>query len=367
MLSVAVTDDTEIDASPSSARSPIPIQNIYYLLSYAWDKLDEAQLIDVSNVRSPEQVELFARVLISGTRHIIRRGLDRGYEVSTEEMPGIRGRIQIGESIRSLSFERARAVCQFDELTHDVLHNRILRSTLLKLATVGNLDKHLRAELIAHSREISEAKIIPLSKRTFRLVQLNRNNAFYGFLMNVCELIFDNLLPTQDSGTSRFRDFLQDEKQMAALFENFVLNFYRRELPDYSVKSENIQWNTSGSPETDLAYLPLMKTDISLRSATRTTIIDTKYYRECMQTYYATTKVRSENLYQLMAYLHNLELRGGNDAQAEGVLLYPEVNRSVKLRYVIDAHVVHIRTVSLAQPWEQVRADLHKIPESMKA
>ncbi len=347
-----------MDGVSSPSRSPIPIHNIYYLLCYAWDKLDEAQLIDVSSIQSPELAELFARVLINGTRHIIRRGLDRGYQVTTEEMPGIRGRIQIGESIRNLSFERARAVCQFDELTHDILHNQILKTTLLNLAKVENLDKKLRAELIAHAREIPQAKVIPLSKRTFRLVQLHRHNAFYGFLINVCELIFDNLLPTQHPGNSGFRDFLRDEKQMAALFENFVLNFYRRELPEYAAKSEKLDWNTRGSYEVDLPYLPRMITDISLRSATRTIIIDTKYYRDCIQTYHSTPKARSENLYQLMAYLHSLEAQGGNDAQAEGILLYPEVNRSLDLQYILDGHSVRLYTLNLAQPWAQIREDL---------
>ena len=41
----------------------IPIQNIYYLLCYAWDKLEEKELIDVDPVGMTELVDLFARVL----------------------------------------------------------------------------------------------------------------------------------------------------------------------------------------------------------------------------------------------------------------------------------------------------------------
>ena len=57
----------------------IPILNIYYLLCYAWNKLEESGLVDVKTEDSTTLLDLFARVLISGTTHILKRGLDRGY------------------------------------------------------------------------------------------------------------------------------------------------------------------------------------------------------------------------------------------------------------------------------------------------
>ena len=52
----------------------IPIQNIYFLLCYAWDKLDERDVVDVDPVGITELVDLFSRVLISGTNHLLKRG-----------------------------------------------------------------------------------------------------------------------------------------------------------------------------------------------------------------------------------------------------------------------------------------------------
>ena len=57
----------------------IPVANIYYLLCYAWDVLDERDsLADVDAQESTELLALFARVLNNGTRRLLRRGLDRG-------------------------------------------------------------------------------------------------------------------------------------------------------------------------------------------------------------------------------------------------------------------------------------------------
>ena len=46
--------------------SPIPVKNIYYLLSYAWDRLPESEVTDVSGLESTELVDLFAAVLSGG-------------------------------------------------------------------------------------------------------------------------------------------------------------------------------------------------------------------------------------------------------------------------------------------------------------
>jgi len=101
-----------------------------------------------------------------------------------------------------------------------------------------------------------------------------------------------------------------------------------------------------------------MKTDISLRSASRTIIVDTKFYKDALQTYFDRRSIRSAHLYQLFAYLKNLEPRGGIDAQAEGILLYPTVDQVLDVRYRVQGHPVAVRTLDLAQDWRNVHAQL---------
>ena len=71
----------------------IPIENIYYILCYAWDKLEEKELIKVEPTSTTNLVNLFARVLISGTNHLLKRGFDRGYILDNEETRRLRGKI----------------------------------------------------------------------------------------------------------------------------------------------------------------------------------------------------------------------------------------------------------------------------------
>ena len=79
--------------------APIPIANLYYLLSYAWNhRLSEAELAEVDADSCPDLNNLFARILASATKRLLRNGLDRSYLAVTEETPRIRGRIDFSAS-----------------------------------------------------------------------------------------------------------------------------------------------------------------------------------------------------------------------------------------------------------------------------
>jgi 5-methylcytosine-specific restriction enzyme subunit McrC len=338
--------------------SPIPIRNLYYLLCYSWNRLAEGELVDVSGVDSTELADLFATVLIGGTNHLLRRGLEQGYETLEGELHSIRGRIDVAVTARRMLGAHAKAYCYYDELSVDTLPNRILKSTLRYLAGVPSLDSTLRKKLLLVHRDLGGVSDVTLTRMLFRKVQLHSNNRFYRFLLNTCELVQASWLVDEATGAYKFRDFVRDDRRMAKVFEDFVLNFYRVERPELEVKKERIYWGATSQNDPALRYLPTMETDISIRSPERTLIIDTKYYSETLQTHYETESVHSANLYQLFAYLKNLEQRGGLDAAAQGMLLYPVVDKELRLSYEMQGHTVRICTVNLARDWKEIKGEL---------
>ena len=87
----------------------IPIRNIYFLLCYAWNRLEEGEITDVSRVDSSELADLFASVLISGVRHLLRRGLGRGYERFEGDLVSLRGRVMVAETSRRMMMIHGKA------------------------------------------------------------------------------------------------------------------------------------------------------------------------------------------------------------------------------------------------------------------
>lgn len=336
----------------------IPIKNIYFLLCYAWDRLKEKEIISVDNIESNDLLDLLARVMISGLNYLIKRGFDRKYLCVNEDVNLVKGKVNFNDSMKRATWLKGKLSCEFDDLSYNVLHNQILKVTVNQLILHKELNEELRDNLVSLYKFFRDVDDIKLTKRIFKQVQLNRNNHYYGFLLDVCEIIFDNMLIDERHGRSKFRDFDRDEKQMAYLYENFIRNFYRRELKRYKVYRENITWDVSGGNEAFYEYLPQMQTDISVESDTRKIIIDTKYYRDAFTYYMDSKKLNSNNLYQLFAYLKNGEAKGGLNLGAEGMLLYPMVDQQIDYDYFIQGHKVKIRTIDLNQEWKLIHKRL---------
>ena len=331
----------------------IPIQNLYFLLCYAWDKLEEKELVEVDPVGMTSLVDLFARVLINGTNHLLKRGFDRGY-VSHREWTGrLKGKLLFAEATKTGSVT-ATLPCEFDELSYDVLHNQILKATLRRLIRTDMVSQQNAEALAGLCRQLSDVRDVEITSRLFGQVQLHRNNRFYDFLIKVCELIHRNLLISETPGRSKFREFTRDKYQMASLYESFVRNFYRLHSR-YRVKREDIYWSWIAEDQVAAGLLPKMQTDISLVSADRKIIIDCKYTPEATQHHYEAETLRSAHLYQLNAYLGNLR---EEDAGCEAMLLYPTVDKSMSASYIHEGHKIRIRTINLNQPWEGIHDDL---------
>jgi 5-methylcytosine-specific restriction enzyme subunit McrC len=337
----------------------IPIKNIYFLLCYAWNALDKRDLVDVDQEDFKNLSDLFAKVLMIGTTHLFKRGLDQGYKLFEEQVRTIRGKLLVEASTRKLLLHQAKAMCAYDELTHNVLHNQILKTTIRRLLLTDALDAHIRIELELLYRRFPNVEEINLHARHFNLFQPTRNNKYYGFLLDVCRIIHEHWLTNEGAGLLTFQDFIRDEHRMRKLFERFVFNFYDHEALQFEVFSQDIRWQTS-KPGPDDVYLPKMQTDVCLldRAKKRKIVVETKFKQEVFQKYWDTEKVHSENMYQFYAYLKNVEANGGVDTTCEGILLYAATDRHPDLRFSFPNHNIRVTALNLDQDWRNIERDL---------
>jgi 5-methylcytosine-specific restriction enzyme subunit McrC len=340
----------------------IPIQNIYYLLCYAWNKLEEKDRVNVSIDDTTELLDLFAKVLINATKILLKRGIEKNYVNHTGELLGIKGKLQITRTLKSNLLFKQRTICTYDDFSADTLFNRILVSTIYKLIRTAGLDKELKGDLIFLQRMIHGVTQIEITNSLFNEIRVNRNNRFYGFLMNVCQLIHQNTFPAEKPGHFKFSDFTRDERKMNQLFESFIRNFYKIEQKKFStIKKETIKWKFEEADESNYKYLPEMQTDITLESSDEKLIIDAKFYRETMTTSYDKEKIHSSNLYQLFSYLLNQESSEKKTTCATGILLYPTIENEYDLNFKYGEHDILIRTINLNSNWRNISSRLKHI------
>lgn len=339
----------------------IPIENIYYLLCYAWNKLDEKDRVSIDIDDKTELLDLFAKVLINAGKMLLKRGIDKNYFDHTCVLSGVKGKLEISQTLKSNLLSKQRTICTYDEFTSNILSNQILVTTIYRLIRTKGLDKQLKFDLRNLLRMFADIDQIELKSSLFKQVKLNRNNHFYGFVINVCQIIYENTLPSEEKGIFKFSDFTRDEKKMNQLFESFVRNFYRIEQSKFNtVKKETIKWQFTAK-ENDNEYLPQMETDITLENEFEKIIIDAKYYRETMTVNYDKEKIKSTNLYQLFSYLLNQHDKNSKTINATGILLYPTIEEDYDLEFKYDNHNIHIRTVNLNSNWRNISARLKEI------
>ena len=348
----------------------IPLATLYYFLCYAWNRLPEPAVLQASEATPFQRpLGLLARVLLHGTRRLLRAGLPRTFLTHEAELTSLRGRVELAPTLGRGLLEQGRAICTFDELSIDSLLHRLLAHTLATLAGTPALPLALRRELRqVHQRLPAAITAVPPNlptAATFRELRRQRPNAQAAFLLHVCELVWQSALPEPTAaGRRRFTDFRRDEALMARLFEQFTRNFFRREQRRYRVYAETIAWQAESSQPGDLALLPTMLTDTTLDAPDRKIILDTKYYAAALRPRYDRQRLIAPHLYQLYAYLQNQRPAPGQ--ALEGILLYPaghgpDAGPVVDLHYTLGGHPVRVVTLNLHQPWPGIAADLLRL------
>lgn len=338
----------------------IPIVNIYYLLCYAWRHVEEKDIVRLEELAGLNGTHhLLGKILAEGTFRLLRRGIDHGYREVQEDLAGIRGKLTVGETAKRALRSRGRAACEFEELSQDVLHNRILRSTLAALLTLPDLDTGVQREIRTAYQKLKGVSLVRLNQRLFGQIELDRNRYLYRFLMSVCRLIHDHLLVDQRSGQARFPDFREDDTRMWKLFEDFVIEFYRREQDEFGVNRDGrgILWDAEGTSEYYRSMLPRMEADVLLDSSSRRIILDCKYYKEGAFSD-GTKSLRSAHLYQLLAYLRNREATTKLEPKLEGILLYPVIDEPLTADVRLEGFPIRVRGINLAQDWSRIHTDM---------
>src|SRR5262249_17463759 len=91
-----------------------------------------------------------------------------------------------------------------------------------------------------------------------------------------------------------------------------------------------------------------------------TIIIDAKFYKDALAPSPYGKRVRSQHLYQLITYLRHARIRQKGTGLS-GMLIYPKVDRSLRLRYRLLGIPVMVVTVDLSQEWPKIENELHDL------
>lgn len=342
----------------------IPIQNVYYMLSYAFQVLNEEGYRNMATEEFDNVAELCTAILAKGVSVQLKRGLGRAYIEQTEPLTSPRGRIEVSESLKTMFMQRKQLVCSYDEFSVNSYLNRILKTTM-EILLRADISKRRKKELRKLLVYFAEVDLLDPYRINWN-IQYNRNNQTYRMLVTVCYLVLKGLLQTNEDGSTRMMDFF-DEQRMCRLYEKFLLEYFRKDHPELTVNASQIAWQVDDEI-TDL--LPIMQSDIMLYQRVnivdRVLIIDAKYYSHTTQSLYGAHTIHSNNLYQIYTYVKNKEYElAGSAHEVSGMLLYAQTDEQFQPNqdYMMKGNRIAVKTLDLNCGFDEIRQQLDGIVE----
>lgn len=335
----------------------ILIKNIYYMLTYAFQSLRQSNFDQVAAEEFENIHDMFAAILGKGVASQLKQGLYREYILQEEELAVLRGKLNIPGTIKNKIQHRQKLSCGYDELSENNLFNQILKTTMLILVRQKTVKQEHKAVLKKNLVFFDNVDEIEVGQIKWDRIRYQRNNQSYRMLMNVCYLVLAGLVLSTDTGAVKLATFL-DDRAMHSLYEKFILEYYRYHHPEYKANPDTISWDIDDGV---IEFLPTMVTDITLIYGEKTLIIDAKYYAHTMQSQFDVQSIHSGNLYQIYAYVKNLDKdKTGNVA---GMLLYAKTQEQItpNNKYSMGGNTIWVKTLDLNLPFTQIAGQLEKI------
>ncbi len=251
-------------------------------------------------------------------------------------------------------------ICSYDNFSVNSYLNRIIKTTMILLLR-ADISKERKKKLRKLLVFLGDVELLDVYTINWD-IQYNRNNQTYQMLVSICYLVVKGLLQTTSSGTTLLMDFL-DEQRMCLLYEKFVYEYFRKEFPQIKVHAPYIRWALDDEMSD---MLPIMKSDITLTYEDKVLIIDTKYYSSITSAQYDDPKLLSNNLYQIFAYVKNMDADSREKVLViSGMLLYAgtDEQKQPNHTYRMSGNKISVQTLDLNCDFSEVAVQLNKIAE----
>lgn len=342
----------------------ILIRNVFYMLSYAFQVLQQTNYENVATEDFEYVEDLMAAILEKGVSQQLKQGLHKEYIWKQDILPTVRGKINLQGTMREHLLQKQNIACEYDELSENNIFNQIIKATMRALIGSGKVSPERKQGLKKALLYFSNVDEIVVNGIEWSRLQITRNNRSYEMLMNICRLALEGMLQSTAKGKYRLPNFLDDN--MAGLFERFVREYYKQHYGRrLEVSAAEVKWNiTDNTKDGVIKFLPKMRTDITLRDRKdrkRVHIIDTKYYSRQMQYRFNKPTYHNQNIYQIFAYVKNEDTSGSGNVS--GMLLYAKTDEDLDSdgEFEIGGNIIGIRTLDLNQSFPEIACQLDQI------
>ena len=271
---------------------------LIHMLSVAWDIRIDAGAMTKLGWQRDTILELLIRLYCRKLTDAVRQGMPQQYTNQEDDLPVLRGRLDVLRQFSTLAASPQKLACRFDARSPDIALNQVMRATIGKLSRLARALNNQRAlrELSFAYADISE---VPADSLRWDLIVLDRTNTRWRELLSLARLFLSERHQRTSAGSIDGHALLFE---MNVLFEEYVARLSLRALAgtDLSVSVQGGHRNCLFEGETGRFRT---RPDLIIRRGGRPVlIIDTKWKRMTEQIDDPKRGVSQADVYQLMAY-----------------------------------------------------------------
>lgn len=218
-------------------------------------KFDKIKLDEINTIE-----EVYLTCLCEAVNILNKRGLYKEYiRRENIELISPKGSIDINKSITSQSSSRGKLVCSYYELSDNVLHNQIVKSTLHNMIYGNNISKETILKIQKAMQSFNGIEEVDLKSININKIKYNNSNLRYKSILNICNTLIE-LNKLSKIVEIKFED------KLYITFKNQLLAYYKKRYSnDFNISTKLIRQNENENKLEQLVYkqrrLVVIKTD----------------------------------------------------------------------------------------------------------
>lgn len=233
---------------------------------------------------------------------ILRRQMPRRYVTCEDDLPKLRGTLDVRRQFTHLAANPSRLASRFDELSHDIALNQIVKASLVHLSRITRRPA-LRQQLQTLGAAYADVTLPPVSALPWAQIVLDRTNRGWQNILAMARMFLTRHYQTATSGTLKATTLLFP---MEKLFEAYITESLRRGLQGtpYHLRTQGGGLHCLTAPDTGKGLFRTRPDILVMSGKDVVHVIDTKWKRITNQIDDAKQGISQGDIYQLMAYAH---------------------------------------------------------------
>lgn len=280
-------------------------KRLVHMLAVALDlKIETGRMTDLDWQRET-LLEILVRIFCDKLTETVRKGMPRRYTHHEQDLPNLRGSLDVPRQFTRHIANPGRLACRYDELSEDIALNRIMKATIGHLARMSRNATNVQRlrELAFVYAEVSEVSVPALR---WEDVVINRTNSAWKELLGMARLFLGNRYQTTSVGLGQGSALLFE---MNALFEEYIGRLVAKALAGsefhVTLQGGRLFCLTSLDDEREAFQT---RPDILIKRGNQVVhVIDTKWKRIFARVDDPKQGVSQADVYQMMAYAHLYE------------------------------------------------------------